>query len=116
MFAWLLFQRSRPEWRWSEGVCPGCSRLIEGTFRPAAWEALPGAGSRPATGVLDACWCPDCGVALLAWEASGSGTADGQRLRWHMHSVRTPGGRISERQVTVWSCLEASSIEGVAGR
>ncbi len=58
-------------------------------------------------------------MELLAWDPSGSVTADARRLRWHMHAVCTPGGQtITEQQVTEWSCLEAtkaSSTEGKAG-
>jgi hypothetical protein len=107
MFGWLRLlrsRRSRPEPCWPDGICAGCARPINGTFRPAVWEGLPSDGAMEEEGTLYACKCPWCGVPLLAWDPSGSAAADGRRLRWHMYAVRTPGGRtITEQQVTVWS-------------
>jgi hypothetical protein len=104
MFGWLRSRRLPPEPCWPVGICSGCSCPINGIFRPAVWEKLPSAGATEEPGSLYACTCPECGVELLAWDPSGSAAADGRRLRWHMHAVRTPGGRkITEREVTTWS-------------
>jgi anti-anti-sigma factor len=104
MFGWLFSRRSRREQRGPEGVCPGCSHPIDGTLTSATWRPLPGVGLPSDGGTLYAYHCPNCGVPLLAWDPSGGTTADGRRLRWHMHAARTPRGQtISERQVTVWS-------------
>jgi hypothetical protein len=117
MFGWLRSLRSRPEPRWPDGTCPGSRCPIDGTFRPASREGLLSAGETREEGALYTCKCPWCGVTLLAWDPSGSAAADGRRLQWHMYAVCTPGGRtITWRQVTVWSCLEATgagSTEGV---
>jgi hypothetical protein len=119
MFGWLRSRRlQRPEPRWPVGTCPGCAGYpIDGIFRPALWEGLPSDGVTGEEGALYAIRCPSCGVELLAWDSSGSATADGRQLQWYMHAVRTPGGRtITERQVTVWSCLETAGARSTGRR
>jgi hypothetical protein len=100
MIGWLRSLLSQLGRRGPLGICPGCSCLIDGTFRAVAWEGPQGAGPPTEVGALYYCVCPKCGVALLAWDPTGCATAYGRRLRWHMHAVTTPGGRtISETQV-----------------